>query len=108
MRYPKTKEKRLYDSRRWRTASKLFLSREENILCHYCLMSGRETPATVVHHITPHKGDYDLFWDESNWMGLCKECHDRIGQITDNGGLIPGCDADGNPVDPNHPWNRKG
>lgn len=71
-------------------------------------MTGKETPSTVVHHKIPHKGNYDLFWDESNWMGLCKECHDRIGQITDNGGLIPGCDADGNPLDPRHPWNKKG
>lgn len=33
--------------------------------------------ATVVDHIKPHRGDKILFWDESNWQALCKQCHDR-------------------------------
>jgi 5-methylcytosine-specific restriction protein A len=33
-------------------------------------------PATVVDHIVPHRGDPVLFWDEANWQGLCKLCHD--------------------------------
>ena len=35
------------------------------------------TPATVVDHIVPHRGDHRLFWDEQNWQPLCKACHDR-------------------------------
>ena len=35
------------------------------------------TPATVVDHIVPHRGDPQLFWDESNWQPLCKACHDH-------------------------------
>ena len=33
--------------------------------------------ATVVDHITPHRGDKKLFWDEDNWQPLCKRCHDK-------------------------------
>ena len=35
------------------------------------------TPATVVDHIVPHRGDKKLFWDQSNWQPLCKEHHDK-------------------------------
>lgn len=39
---------------------------------------GREAiKATVVDHIIPHRGNKDLFWDESNWQALCKKCHDK-------------------------------
>lgn len=63
-----------YDSK-WREARKLFLRR--NPLCAECLRQKRITAATVVDHIIPHRGDQRLFWDESNWQALCKECHDR-------------------------------
>lgn len=46
-------------------------------LCAECERQGRVAPATVVDHIIPHKGNYDLFWDMSNWQSLCKPCHDR-------------------------------
>ncbi|QGT99520.1 Phage holin [Candidatus Syntrophocurvum alkaliphilum] len=63
-----------YDSR-WRKARKRFL--KANPLCRYCEKEGRITPATVVDHIVPHRGDEKLFWDEGNWQPLCKRCHDR-------------------------------
>lgn len=63
-----------YDSR-WRKARKLYL--KYNPLCKHCEQEGKITPAEVVDHIIPHRGDERLFWDESNWQGLCKRCHDR-------------------------------
>lgn len=63
-----------YDAR-WQKARKAFLSRHP--LCAECLKSGVLTPATVVDHIIPHRGDRSLFWDENNWQPLCKGCHDR-------------------------------
>lgn len=45
-------------------------------LCVHCEQRGRVTAATVVDHITPHKGDRHLFWDRDNWQSLCKPCHD--------------------------------
>lgn len=41
------------------------------------MRQGRYTKATVVDHITPHRGDPGLFWDEANWQPMCKQCHDR-------------------------------
>lgn len=41
----------------------------------YCVSCG--DVAKVVDHIKPHKGDMKLFWDVSNWQGMCKSCHDR-------------------------------
>ena len=63
-----------YDAK-WRRARKLFLQRHP--LCANCLSQGIVTPATVVDHIVPHRGDHRLFWDEQNWQPLCKACHDR-------------------------------
>ena len=63
-----------YDAR-WRRARKAFLQRHP--LCAECMKEGKLTPATVVDHIVPHRGDPRLFWDEKNWQPLCKDCHDR-------------------------------
>lgn len=63
-----------YDAK-WRVARKLFLQRYP--LCQRCLKFGRLTPATVVDHIVPHRGDPLLFWDQENWQALCKGCHDQ-------------------------------
>ena len=63
-----------YDAK-WRRARKRFLQRHP--LCANCLSQGVLTPATVVDHIVPHRGDRALFWDEKNWQPLCKSCHDR-------------------------------
>jgi 5-methylcytosine-specific restriction protein A len=62
-----------YDAR-WQRARKLFLSL--NPLCRPCSTAGRITAATVVDHITAHKGDETLFWDQANWQPSCKPCHD--------------------------------
>ena len=63
-----------YDTR-WRKARKAFL--QLHPLCAECMKEGKLTPATVVDHIVPHRGDPRLFWDEKNWQPLCKDCHDR-------------------------------
>ena len=63
-----------YDAK-WRRARKRFL--RSHPLCANCLSQGIVTPATVVDHIVPHRGDRALFWDENNWQPLCKRCHDR-------------------------------
>ena len=65
--------KRGYGSR-WQTESKRFL--QSHPLCVCCMKQGRYTRATVVDHITPHRGDQRLFWDRQNWQPLCKHCHD--------------------------------
>lgn len=59
---------------KWRKARAEFL--HANPLCVMCERQGRLTPAKVVDHIKPHRGDLGLFWSRSNWQPLCKPCHD--------------------------------
>lgn len=69
-----TAAERGYDGR-WREARANFLTL--NPLCKECLKEGRAEPATRVDHIIPHRGDKRLFWDRSNWQGLCETHHNR-------------------------------
>lgn len=65
---------RLY-GRKWQAARRRYLN--EHPFCDDCLAGGAYTPATEVHHVTPHRGDASLFWDDANWCALCKVCHSR-------------------------------
>lgn len=69
-----TAAQRGYDGA-WQKARKGYLAKHP--LCASCLRGGKYTPATVVDHIIPHRGDKNLFWDSENWQSLCKQCHDR-------------------------------
>ena len=69
-----TAHERGYTSK-WQRRSKLYL--KTNPLCVECKRRGRLTPATVVDHIVPHRGNEQLMWSESNWQALCKPCHDK-------------------------------
>ena len=62
-------------TRQWQKISRQYL--QSHPLCAECMRQGRYTKATVVDHITPHRGDPRLFWDEANWQPMCKQCHDR-------------------------------
>jgi 5-methylcytosine-specific restriction protein A len=43
-----------------------------------CWEQNRATPADLVDHVVPHRGDPSLFWDElNNWQSLCSSCHAR-------------------------------
>ena len=45
--------------------------------CRECAAAGIRTPATVVDHVIPHRGDWDLFTDDGNLQSLCKYHHDQ-------------------------------
>jgi 5-methylcytosine-specific restriction protein A len=57
----------------WRKARLAYLAAHP-----YCLMCA--SPATVVDHVIPHRGDNALFWNRLNWQPLCAPCHNRIKQ----------------------------
>ena len=66
----------LYNTERWRTLRRRHLLKEP--WCVDCLRRGTvAVPATEVDHITAHKGNTDLFYDEDNLQSLCKRCHSR-------------------------------
>ncbi len=98
----KTSAQRGYGSA-WQRARKAYLLAHP--LCVMCQEEGRTTPAEVVDHVIPHKGDPDLFWDQENWQALCKRHHDAAKQMEDKGDVI-GCDITGIPIDPDHPWSK--
>jgi len=68
----------------WSKASKAYLC--EHPWCAECLRHNKWTPAVLVDHIKPHKGDPRLFWDQSNWQGLCLRCH-NIKTASEDGGF---------------------
>lgn len=71
----------------------------EHPLCVDCLAAvplpgealGRKlvTPATVVDHVIPHKGDQRLFWNRSNWAGRCAPHHNAKTATRDRGAWAP-------------------
>lgn len=64
----------LYKLARWRKLRARKLTSDP--LCVYCFQRSVFVPATVVDHVTPHRGVERLFWDAGNLQSLCKACHD--------------------------------
>jgi 5-methylcytosine-specific restriction endonuclease McrA len=63
--------------------------------------------AAEVDHIRAHNGDLRLFWDRSNWQGLCKPCHSRKTLAEQRAKPVQNrWDLDGMPLDPAHHWNK--
>lgn len=79
----------------------------ENPVCAMHLQMEVLVEAAVVDHITPHRGNAELFWDRNNWQSLCKQCHDAHKQSQERTGHVRGCNADGTPLDPKHHWNEQ-
>lgn len=93
----------LYDYR-WQKARLRFL--RVNPLCVMCAKRGITRLATVVDHVIPHKGDEQLFWDETNWQALCATHHNADKQRLEKSGKVIGCDEHGFPFDPAHHWQK--
>ena len=81
---------------RWRKFRELYL--KENPLCVFCKNEGIVKEANVVDHITPHKGDKELFWSKENHQSLCKFHHDSTKQAMENGKDKPIIGLDGFPI----------
>lgn len=75
-----------------------------------CERANRTAGATVVDHVVRHRGDPVIFFNPRNLQSLCKPCHDRFKAQIEATGLHAGYsnqkDADGYPIDPNHPANN--
>lgn len=83
----------LYNAR-WRRERLRHLAKHP--LCVHCLELGKVAAATVVDHVTPHKGNLLLFWDPKNRQSLCAPCHDGWKQRLE---IAPkACGAEGYPT----------
>lgn len=89
-----------YDTARWqRLRSQQLLAHP---LCAICARKGWVTPATIVDHIEPHRGDWFKFCT-AKLQSLCKACHDGEKRIIEERGYSTEIGVDGWPVDRNHP-----
>ena len=93
--------RRLYKTARWQGLRLEILANHP--LCCMCSTQERVVAATVVDHITPHKGNLDLFWRSDNLQALCKPCHDGRKQRQEAKGYDTAIGIDGLPIDPKHP-----
>lgn len=93
----------LYKSARWQNLRRRIFVRDMAI-CAMCkhLIAGRFD----VDHKKAHKGDLDLFWDESNLQLLHPACHAAAKQQEEVRGFSNEVGKDGWPVDVQHPANR--
>jgi 5-methylcytosine-specific restriction enzyme A len=73
----------LYNTRRWKRASRDFLIRYPfcgdrpnglPAVMSRCREQGIQRTADQTDHIEPHHGDLVLFWSETNWQALCRYC----------------------------------
>jgi 5-methylcytosine-specific restriction protein A len=96
--------RRWYKSAAWRRIRLAQLA--EHPLCANHLRLGKVVPATIVHHIEPHRGDYARFIS-GPFESVCKECHDVEGRSEDERGYSAATDTTtGLPIDRSHPFNR--
>lgn len=95
----------LYTTARWLRLRQHQL--RDHPLCKYCLAQGRVEPATVVDHITRHRGDVNAFFTGA-LQSLCDNCHKSAKAQIESQGYCNDVGFDGLPIDPNHPFNRAG
>lgn len=90
-----------YKSQPWRKARARHLRFNPT-----CAIQGCRNKATIVDHIVSRRADPRRELDPSNFQSLCFTHHNQITKAYDSGSLAGACDVDGNPLDPNHPWNQ--
>lgn len=84
--------------------------------CQPCTAMGRLTMANTVDHNVPISAGGPAFPGLDGLTSMCPSCHSaKTARGTEAGGarttraIQPrkGCDAEGNPLDPSHPWAGK-
>lgn len=88
----------IYGTARWQRVRALKL--RETPLCEYCPPRRRKTATEVDHFKAIEDGGAP--YDMANLRSACKSCHS---QKTARGERLHGCDENGIPRDPAHPWN---
>lgn len=89
------------DGAAWRRLRATVLADEP--LCRTCWDEGRPRLATEVDH---HDNDPSNNADD-NLVPLCRPCHSRKTQADMGKRVRVGFDANGEPLDPSHPWAKK-
>ena len=98
----------LYSTKHGKTLRRQALIRDEyrcqHAGCGVHLQAGRQSPrSAVLHHLKPHKGDLELFFDLRNLQSVCWTCHSGDIQSQEALGYDRTIGNDGWPIDPKHP-----
>jgi 5-methylcytosine-specific restriction endonuclease McrA len=97
----------LYKTPEWEALRQAhFKADPRNRFCSMCLEARVRRRANIVDHIKPHHGKRELFFDPRNLQTLCPTHHNRFKRREEHGRILSGCDADGIPTNPKHPWRR--
>jgi len=96
-----------YTTARWQRLRRLKL--QINPCCELCLQQGWVEAAKVVDHCVPINAGGDPFPALDGLMSMCVGCHNGKTRAEQMGKdyRVKGCDVFGQPLDPNHPWNRE-
>jgi hypothetical protein len=94
-----------YKTARWRRLRKFQLI--QHPLCKFCLERGIVTPANVIDHVVPHKGDWTKFVN-GKLQSLYEPRHRSAKRQIELRDYRCDIGFDGFPTDPNHPFNRAG
>lgn len=106
MKYAPKKRTISLSSKAWRDLRAQVLAEEP--LCRMCTARGLIVPTTDVDHIEDAREDYTDDNSRDNLQGLCHECH-SLKTARDMGKSVTmGCDVNGIPLDPTHPWGGSG
>ena len=108
-RYGKEAWGRLYKLKGWqnpRRGLRMRVLARDDFTCTTC-QRVEHASRLHAHHVIPHKGDEELFWNENNIIALCEDCHRIHTAETEVQGYLDAVDDLGLPIDQNHPFNRK-
>lgn len=103
-----------YSTQRWQRLRKRHLTMFP--MCVPCRAVGRITIANTVDHNQAISDGGMAFPGHDGLTSMCVPCHSaktargtEAGAVRTDRALRPrrGCDANGNPIDPAHPWNGK-
>jgi 5-methylcytosine-specific restriction enzyme A len=97
-----TNTRSLYESTRWRQRVRKQVLHNAG---HQCARCGTDLSNAGkyahVHHVIPTEHAPQLAFSPLNLEALCVRCHNKA----HGRGGAHGCDVNGNPLDPDHPWN---
>jgi hypothetical protein len=77
----------------------------EEPLCRMCSARGLVVPATDVDHIEDSRDDFTDDNSRENLAALCHDCHSLKTARSMGKSVSMGCDVNGFPLDPAHPWH---
>lgn len=70
-------------------------------LCRHCAARGLTVTATDVDHMSGADDNR-----RESLQPLCHQCHSRKTAADQGKSVYMGCDAEGMPLDPSHPWAK--